>query len=110
MKIYKKFIIVKHSEFSHELMLVRKQPDEQYPDGGLGLVLFRFGRRMYWPENMKNCSRSPEEKDALTRIAQFEDLHFYIMRTMPIKGHRIVDEDDDLFELVNRYIYGNNFL
>ena len=51
-----------------------------------------------------------DEQDIILKLVQFNTRNFYIMRTLPISGKKIVDEDDDLFELVSRYIYGNNFV
>ena len=44
------------------------------------------------------------------KIIEWENRKFYIMRILPIRGDKIIDESDDLIELVNRYIYGNNYL
>lgn len=110
MREYKKFIIVKIAEHDQELMCVVKQPNEMYPDGGLGLRLYAFGRDLEWPKDFKlSYERSDDEKNILMKLVQYENRKFYMMRVIPIRGDKIVDEDDDLYTLVQRYIYGNNY-
>ena len=73
-KDYKKYILIDNSLVT-ELVRVVKQPDEEYPRGGIGYVLWDHVK-------FNGCT--------------------YIGRNMAISGFSIIDGDDNISNLVKR--------
>lgn len=75
-KAYKKYILVDNS-LTTELIKVVKQPDEEYPRGGIGYIIWDHVK-------FKNCGGT------------------YTGRTLAINSLSIIDMDNNISQLVKR--------